>query len=108
MQKNHLIWGMTSHLLSCETACMAKNERDPGSTAGMEIYQIQLKGILDQVWVGSLSDADKTITVEPLENHSCILTAGVKDQAALRGLVTRMWDMNMEIISINKIENKTK
>jgi len=34
---------------------------------------------------------------------SVVLTGPVADQAALRGVLTRLWDLNLDIISVTRI-----
>jgi hypothetical protein len=38
--------------------------------------------------------------------HSTVLAGPVVDQAALRGILTRLWDLNLDIISVNRISRE--
>ncbi len=62
-------------------------------------YQIKVQGKLGENWSDWFSDM--TIT---LENDVTILTGPVADQAALRGILSRIWDLNLTLISVNRIE----
>jgi hypothetical protein len=35
---------------------------------------------------------------------STVLTGSLADQAALRGVLTRLWDLNLDIISVIRID----
>jgi hypothetical protein len=65
-------------------------------------YQIQVQGKLDQDW----SDWFKgmTVTFECADDGSPIttLTGPVADQAALRGILTRIWDLNLTVLSVTR------
>ena len=62
-------------------------------------YEIKVEGRLDEGW----SDWFSGVTVT-LENDVTILTGAVADQAALRGILAKMWDLNLTLISVDRIE----
>ena len=64
------------------------------------IYQIRIKGHLDSQWTDWF--AGLTIT---LENGDTILTGPVVDQAALHGLLKKVRDLGMPLISVCPLEN---
>lgn len=64
------------------------------------IYQIRIKGHLDHrwsEWFGGL-----TITLE--DNGDTLLSGPVVDQAALHGLLRKVRDLGMQLISVTSIE----
>ena len=63
------------------------------------IYEIKLLGHLDTDWSGWLEGM--TITYE---GDSTVLTGKMTDQSALRGLLTKVWDLNQMLISVNRLE----
>ena len=67
------------------------------------VYQIQVRGKLDESWSDWLSGM--TITSE---SDITILTGPVADQAALRGLLSKIWDLNLILISATRIEVDSK
>lgn len=75
---------------------------EPGSDQA--VYQIRVQGKLDEKW----SDwfGGMTVTVQSESNDAPIttLTGAVADQSALRGILTRIWDLNLTLISVNRIE----
>jgi hypothetical protein len=67
-------------------------------------FQIKVKGILDQSWSDWFNGM--TITFE-FENEITTLT-GVVDQARLRGILSKAWDLNLTLISLSRIEGNSK
>ena len=65
------------------------------------IYQIRVKGHLGSHWTewfGGLS-----ITLE--DNGETLLTGPVVDQAALHGVLRKVRDMGMPLISVQRVES---
>ena len=63
------------------------------------IYQIRIKGHLDEQWSDWFENA--TITLE--EDGDSLLTLPVIDQAALHGLLKKIRDLGMPLLSVNRI-----
>ena len=61
------------------------------------LYEIRLKGHLDDRWAGWFGGL--TITLE--EDGDTLLTGPVVDQAALHGLLKRIRDLGMPLLSVN-------
>ena len=70
------------------------------------VYQIIVKGRLDQSWTDWLGGASVTTRLD--ENGSMIttLTVQVTDQPALFGILDRIRDMNLLPISIKRLKKK--
>ena len=66
-------------------------------------YQIVVRGHLHEKWADWFSGL--TITSEDLPDGSSItyLTGHLKDQAALRGVLTKLWDLNLDLISVQHL-----
>ena len=62
--------------------------------------QIRIKGHLGDDWTDWFGGM--TITLE--ENGDTLLTGPVPDQAALFGLLRRVRDLGMQLISINRVD----
>lgn len=77
------------------------NKPNPGAGSGRSaIYQIRVKGHLDRRrsdWFGGL-----TITLE--DNGETLLTGPVVDQAALHGLLRKVRDLGITLLSVNRVE----
>ena len=77
------------------------NERNPKTDPGEAmIYQIRLKGHLGAQWTSWLGGL--TITLE--EDGDTLLTGPVIDQAALFGLLKKVRDLGMPLVSVNRVE----
>jgi hypothetical protein len=63
------------------------------------IYQVRIKGHLDDQW--SVWFENATITLE--EDGDTLLTLPVIDQAALHGLLKKIRDLGMPLLSVNRI-----
>jgi hypothetical protein len=64
------------------------------------LYEIRLKGHLDARWADRFGDM--TITLE--DNGDTLLTGPVVDQAALHGLLKKVRDLGLPLISVNRVK----
>ena len=79
------------------------NEHSPERDAGQPmIYQIRLKGHLGGQWTDWFEGL--TITLE--DNGDTLLTGPVADQAALFGLLRKVRDLGMPLLSVMEVEPK--
>jgi len=77
------------------------NENNPKTDPAQPIvYQIRIKGHLDPRWTKWFGGL--TITLE--DNGDTLLTGPVVDQAALHGLLRKVRDLGMQLISVTSIE----
>ncbi len=77
------------------------NEPEPNPTPGESaIYQIRLKGHLGSQWTAWFEGL--TITLE--EEGDTLLTGPVIDQAALHGLLKKVRDLGMPVVSVNQVQ----
>ena len=63
------------------------------------VYQIKIKGHLDEALAGWFED----MTVTNLEEGEALLTGPLPDQAALQGLLKRISNLGLILISINAV-----
>jgi hypothetical protein len=64
------------------------------------VYQIRLKGHLGSQW----SDWFVGLTVTLEDNGETLLAGPVVDQAALYGLLRKVRDLGIPLISVNRVE----
>jgi hypothetical protein len=64
-----------------------------------QVYQIRIKGHLDSQWTDWFEGM--TITLE--DNGETLLSGPVIDQAALHGLLKKVRDLGMPLISVNRV-----
>ena len=67
--------------------------------AAMYIYRISVKGKLESHWSTWFDDMD---IVYQEERGETLLTGVVQDQTALHGLITKIRDLNLELISLER------
>jgi hypothetical protein len=65
------------------------------------VYQIRIRGHLGPQWVGWFEGL--TIT---LDDGDTLLTGPVIDQAALHGLLKKVRDLSMPLLSVNSVETR--
>jgi hypothetical protein len=67
------------------------------------IYRIRVHGLLDDTW--SQWFDDMSIACERAEDgtKTTTLTGAVDDQPRLRGILARMWDLNLTVLSVERI-----
>ncbi len=61
------------------------------------VYQIYVRGVLEEGWMDWFSNLEVT-SAGPGRS---LLTVAVPDQAALRGVLDRLWDLNYEVIAVS-------
>lgn len=74
-----------------------RREGDPAQF----LYEIRVDGLLHERWSEWLDGLSLR-----LDQNETVLTAAVPDQAALRGLLNRIWDLNLEVISLSRLPAK--
>ena len=78
------------------------NELEPKPTPSQPVvYQIRLKGHLGRQWTDWFGGL--TITLE--DNGDTLLTGPVVDQAALHGLLKKVRDLGMPLVSVNRVQS---
>lgn len=66
-------------------------------------YEIQISGALHERWSHWFGDI--TITVDQQEDHPplTIFHCPAMDQAKLRGMLNKIWDLNIDLVSVQRL-----
>ena len=76
---------------------------DPPTSNAM-VYEIRLKGHLEVRWERWFDGL--TITLE--ENGNSLLSGPLADQAALHGILKKVRDLGLTLLSVNSVEPDTR
>jgi hypothetical protein len=68
---------------------------------GQTTYQIKVKGRLDERWSDWFNEM--TIEIESDDPSVTRLTGLVIDQARLRGIVSKLWDLNLTVVAVTAL-----
>lgn len=66
-------------------------------------YEIQVQGKLDQSWASYFNG----LTITPKYTSDSPITTlivPVADQPALRGLLCKLWDLNLNLVSVRQLD----
>ena len=74
--------------------------------SAQQVYCIRVQGNIDPRWANWLEDMSIASELNEEGCPSTVLRGPVADQAALRGVLTRLWDMNLDIISVTRIDRQ--
>jgi len=80
---------------------MAITSGPDGTTNQPTIYHIRIQGHLGRQWAGRFEEL--SITLE--DDGTTLLTGPVVDQAALHGILRRIRDLGITLLSINSNES---
>jgi hypothetical protein len=62
------------------------------------VYEIRVTGILDESWSEWLGGLD----VRPLASGETMLTGAIRDQSALHGLLHKIRDLGLPLLSVER------
>jgi len=68
----------------------------------MQSVEIRVKGQIDEHWSGWFED----LTIRHTEQDETILSGIVVDQAELYGLLTKLRNLGLSLISVNSVEGE--
>ena len=84
-----------------ERGIMTEKRISHEQQGGAGQYEIRLMGELDDRWADRLED----VVITRAEDGNSLLTCHVIDQAALYGLLKRVRDLGMPLLSVNRVES---
>ena len=77
-------------------------DTDLQQSAEARTYEIMIQAQLNEDWADWFNGMAITT-----QGTMTTLRGTVVDQAALRGILTKIWDLNLTLIAVNVIENET-
>ena len=71
----------------------------------MRLYEIKIEGLLDAGWANWFNELQ--LSVEEVEGGPplTILRGPLPDQARLRGILNKIWDLNLNLVSVRQIQD---
>ena len=74
---------------------------------GSSQYRIVIEGELNESWSKWLGDVNLENFNQQHGSSQTTIYGSIPDQAALRGLLNKIWDLNLTLISVNIQEFKS-
>jgi hypothetical protein len=71
---------------------------------GQAAYQIRVQGSLDESWSDWFDGMSVVAERGSDESPITTLTGVVADQSALRGILEKVWNLNLTLFSVTRIE----
>jgi hypothetical protein len=69
---------------------------------GARVYAIRVRGVLNPEW----SDWFEGLSIKPQAGGETLMMGTLVDQAALHGLLNKIRDIGLPLLSVNKVEIK--
>jgi hypothetical protein len=79
---------------------MVKNLNSGNDPAQPQVYQIRIKGHLGHQWTEWFEGLSITLT----DNGETLLTGPLIDQAALHGVLKKVRDLALPLVSVNRVK----
>ena len=67
-------------------------------------YEIRVRGILKPSWSSSFEGMSVYTSDAGPADPITTLVGDLPDQSALRGILTKLWDLNLDLISVTRVE----
>ena len=76
----------------------------PSNGTHAEFFEIHVKGHLDSSWADWLEGLE----IKLLDNGEMVLSGHIVDQAALMGILNRLYNLNLTLLSVNKVDQNKR
>lgn len=78
----------------------------PATEEDIVCYEIKILGVLQKGWL-SWFNGNRIYWEEPYnEQLTSVFQVFVPDQAKLRGILNKIWDLNLTLLSVNRIDDE--
>jgi hypothetical protein len=74
------------------------------TTTGADYYEIRVRGLLDSHW----SAWFEGLTLTPLRNGETLIAGPIQDQAALHGILAKIRDLGLHLLSVVCVQGGTE
>ena len=81
---------------------------DQAQFNGIGVYEIKVKGHIDEAWSSWFEDMAITTGFDEDGNPVTTFTGLIVDQAALHGVIAKIRDIHMPLISVNQVDMHPK
>ena len=71
------------------------------------VYELQVRGALDASWIEMMEFESLSVLESQNQGTITVLNGTFQDQAALRGLLDRIYRLNLPLISVQYINEKS-
>ena len=68
------------------------------------VYQIRIRGQIDESWSDWLGE----LAITPQPDGETLLTGPIIDQAALHGILDRLYALNLTLLAVVQARNKSE
>jgi hypothetical protein len=72
----------------------------PSKSTHAEFFEIHVKGHLDSSWADWLEGLE----IKLLDNGEMVLSGHIEDQAALMGVLNKLYRLNLTLLSLNQVK----
>lgn len=69
-------------------------------SGGNKCVRIHIRGMIDQEWTAWFEG----LAIDPQEDATTILQGQIADQSALYGILARLRDLGLELLSVEQVE----
>jgi hypothetical protein len=80
----------------------SESKKENQTNSGGGFFEIHVKGHLDDSWSDWLEDLEVKLS----DNGEMILSGPVRDQAALMGVLNKLYGLNLTLLSVNEVGQK--
>jgi hypothetical protein len=72
---------------------------------GPALYELRVRGALDASWIETMH-IETIEVIDSAQGAVTVLTGAFQDQAALRGVLDRIYRLNLPLISVRHIDSE--
>lgn len=73
---------------------------------GPAVFELQVRGVLDESWIELLGVETIAVNETPDQGAVTVLTGMFYDQAALRGLLERLYTLNLPLLAVRHVDDR--